>query len=73
MDSGLVDRNQLIRDIAKSMDIDPDEIVKSEEQIALEQQQAIQAQMLQGAGAVGPSPLGDGGMGAGPTPPPMPI
>ena len=41
MDSGLVDRNQLIRDIAKSMDIDPDEIVKSEEQIALEQQQAI--------------------------------
>jgi hypothetical protein len=73
MDSGLVDRNQLIRDIAKSMDIDPDEIVKSEEQIALEQQQAIQAQMLQGAGAVGPSPIGDGGMGAGPTPPPMPI
>jgi hypothetical protein len=73
MDSGLVDRNQLIRDIAKSMDIDPDEIVKSEEQIALEQQQAIQAQMLQGAGAVGPSPIGDGGMGAGPTPPPMPV
>ena len=73
MDSGLVDRNQLIRDIAKSMDIDPDEIVKSEEQIVLEQQQAIQAQMLQGAGSVSPSPIGDGGMGAGPTPPSMPI
>lgn len=73
MDSGSVDRNQLIRDIAKSMDIDPDEIVKSEEQIALEQQQAIQAQMLQGAGAVGPSPLGDAGMGSGSIPNSMPV
>lgn len=72
-DIGLVDRNRLLRDIAQSMDIDPDEIVKSEEQIALEQQQAIQAQMLQGASAVGPSPVGDDRMGAGPTPPPMPI
>lgn len=72
-DIGLVDRTQLIRDIAKSMDIDPDEIVKSEEQIALEQQQAIQAQMLQGASAGSPPPLGGGGMEAGNAPAPMPI
>jgi len=72
-DIGLVDRTQLIRDIAKSMDIDPDEIVKSEEQVALEQQQAIQAQMLQGASASSPPPLGGGGMEAGNAPAPMPI
>ena len=72
-DIGLVDRTQLIRDIAKSMDIDPDEIVKSEEQIALEQQQAIQAQMLEGASAGSPPPLGGGGMEAGNAPAPMPI
>ena len=72
-DIGLVDRTQLIRDIAKSMDIDPDQIVKSEEQIALEQQQAIQAQMLQGASAGSPPPLGGGGMEAGNAPAPMPI
>lgn len=72
-DIGLVDRTQLLRDIAQSMDIDPDEIVKSEEQIALEQQQAIQAQMLQGASAGSPSPFGGGGMEAGNAPAPMPI
>lgn len=72
-DIGLVDRNKLLRDIAQSMDIDPDEIVKSEEQIALEQQQAIQAQMLQGASAGSPSPLGGGGLEAGNAPAPMPI
>jgi len=72
-DIGLVDRNKLLRDIAQSMDIDPDEIVKSEEQIALEQQQAIQAQMLQGAGAIGASPTGGAGLGAGNVPAPMPI
>jgi len=72
-DIGLVDRNKLLRDIAQSMDIDPDEIVKSEEQIALEQQQAIQAQMLQGASAVGASPTGGAGLGAGNVPAPMPI
>jgi hypothetical protein len=61
MDAGLVDRNQLLRDIAQSMDIDPDEIVKSEEQLALEQQQqaALQAQMQQGAIASGNEALNE--------------
>ena len=49
MDAALIDRNQLLRDIAQSMDIDPDEIIKSEERLQLEQQQAIQNQALAGA------------------------
>ena len=64
MDSGLVDRNQLLRDIAQSMDIDPDEIVKSEEQLAFEQQQqlALQAEAQQRAIASGNAPQGESGM-----------
>ena len=64
MDAGLVDRNQLLRDIAQSMDIDPDEIVKSEEQLALEQQQqlALQAEAEQRAIASGNAPQGEVGM-----------
>ena len=64
MDAGLVDRNQLLRDIAQSMDIDPDEIVKSEEQLALEQQQqlALQAEAEQRAIASGNAPQGGVGM-----------
>ena len=64
MDAGLVDRNQLLRDIAQSMDIDPDEIVKSEEQLALEQQQqlALQAEAEQRAIASGNAPQGGIGM-----------
>jgi hypothetical protein len=64
MDAGLVDRNQLLRDIAQSMDIDPDEIVKSEEQLALEQQQqlALQAEAEQRAIASGNAPQGGSGM-----------
>jgi hypothetical protein len=59
-----VDRNQLLRDIAQSMDIDPDEIVKSEEQLALEQQQqlALQAEAEQRAIASGNAPQGGIGM-----------
>lgn len=64
MDAGLVDRNQLLRDIARSMDIDPDQIVKSEEQLALEQQQqlALQAEAEQRAIASGNAPQGGVGM-----------
>ena len=64
MDAGLVDRNQLLRDIAQSMDIDPDQIVKSEEQLALEQQQqlALQAEAEQRAIASGNAPQGGVGM-----------
>jgi hypothetical protein len=52
MDAALVDRNQLLRDIAQSMDIDPDEVSKSEERLAAEQ--AIQNQALAGASPSGP-------------------
>ena len=64
MDAGLVDRNQLLRDIARSMDIDPDQIVKSEEQLALEQQQqlALQAEAEQRAITSGNAPQGGVGM-----------
>lgn len=47
MDAALVDRNQLLRDIAQSLDIDPDEVIKSEERLQAEQ--ALQNQALAGA------------------------
>ena len=69
--SGVIKRTQLLRDIASSMDIEPDDIIKTEEQVALEQQQLQQqqqqlqqAQMQQGAGAGGPPPQGNAGMAA---------
>tara|TARA_A100001037_G_scaffold65360_1_gene57493 strand:+ start:3077 stop:5038 length:1962 start_codon:yes stop_codon:yes gene_type:complete len=52
-DLAVVDRTQLLRDIAQSMEIDPSEIIKSEEVIQAEQA-AIQNQMLAGAGAGNP-------------------
>jgi len=71
LDAPLIDRNHLLREIAQSMDIDPDEIVKSEEQLAREQQQqlAMQAQMQQEA-IGGGSPAGGA---AGMAPPPRGI
>jgi hypothetical protein len=48
------------------MDIDPDEIIKTEEQLALEQQQQqqlLQAQMQQAAIAGDPAAQGNAGMG----------
>ena len=66
-DSALVDRQQLIREIAKSMDIDADQLVKSEEQLRLEQQQQIamqqQAQMQQLASQGNPEAMLPAGMG----------
>lgn len=47
MDAAMIDRNQLLRDIAQSLDIDPDEVIKSEERLQAEQ--ALQAQALAGA------------------------
>ena len=52
MDAALVDRNQLLRDIAQSLDIDPDEVIKSEERLQAEQ--ALQNQALAGAIPGGP-------------------
>ena len=50
-DAALVDRPSLLRDIAQTLDIDPDEIIKSEERLQAEQ--ALQNQMLAGAGTGG--------------------
>jgi len=68
MDAALVDRPQLLRDIAQSMDIDPDEILKSMEQLQAEQQ-ALQAQAFEGASPSGPlagepAPMGPPGLPA---------
>jgi hypothetical protein len=64
MDAQMVDREKLLTDIAKSLDIDPDEVIKSQEELMNEQalQQAIlasqqggQADQVQNAeGVVGP-------------------
>lgn len=64
LDNSMIDRHQLISEIAKSMDIDPDRIVKSEEQLQLEQQQQLQmqAQMQQLAGAGDPQAVAPAGM-----------
>lgn len=70
MDLQVVDRTQLLRDIAHSMDIDPDEIIKSEERIQAEQQ-ALQNQALAAAGAGGPMAQPPGPMAAGQPPIPM--
>lgn len=71
-DAGYIDRTGLLRDIAKSMDIDPEDVIKSEEQLALEQQQIqqqqqqlLQAQAQQGAVSGSPQTQGNAGMGAG--------
>ena len=71
MDMALVDRPQLLRDIAKSMEIDPDEIIKSEEVMRAEQQQALQNQALAAASAGGPMAQPSGPMAAGEPPLPM--
>ena len=70
MDLALVDRPQLLRDIAKSMEIDPDEIIKSEEVIRAEQQ-ALQNQALAQASAGGPMAEASGPMARGEQPIPM--
>ena len=63
MDSQLVDRAKLLRDIAQSMDIDPADVIKSQEQLIAEQQAALQQQQaLVAAGAGGEGAGIDGGM-----------
>ena len=60
MDAALVDRPSLLRDIAQTLDIDPDEIIKSEERLQAEQ--ALQNQMLAGAGTGGDGTSPQSGM-----------
>jgi hypothetical protein len=65
LDSSLIDRHELIKEVAKSMDIDPENIIKSEEQLQLEQQQIAmqQAQMQQQSGGGDPQAQFPAGMG----------
>lgn len=58
MDLAIIDRPQLLRDIAQSMDIDPSEIIKSQERLQAEQ--ALQNQMLAGASQGGVGAEGQG-------------
>ena len=63
MDSQLVDRGKLLRDIAQSMDIDPSDVIKSEEQLIAEQQALLQQQQMLAASGAGGQGVGpDGGM-----------
>ena len=52
MDAQVVNREKLLIDIAKSLDIDPDEVIKSQEELMNEQalQQAILASQQGGEG-----------------------
>ena len=63
MDAQMVDREKLLTDIAKSLDIDPEEVIKSQKEIMDEQalQQAILAS--QQGGQVDQVPNGDGMVG----------
>ena len=63
MDAQMVDREKLLTDIAKSLDIDPEEVIKSQKEIMDEQalQQAIIAS--QQGGQVDQVPNGDGMVG----------
>lgn len=65
-DQMLVNRPQLLKSIAESMDIDPEAFMKSEEEInaEIQQQQAQQQQMLLAASQGNQSPDGNAGMGA---------
>ena len=71
MDAPQVDRNKLLREIATTLDIDPDEVIKSEERLQAEQ--AIQNQMLAGMQQGGAGAIPEPGMGAGPAAPGVPI
>ena len=63
-DAGYVDRLGLLRDIAKSMELNPDDVIKSEERLQAEQQQQqqqqrlLQAEAQQGAIPSGVAPQG---------------
>lgn len=71
MDAPQIDRNKLLREIATTLDIDPDEVIKSEERLQAEQ--AIQNQMLAGMQQGGAGAIPEAGMAAGPAAPGVPI
>lgn len=63
MDAQMIDREKLLTDIAKSLDIDPDEVIKSQKEMMDEQAlQQIIAQSQQG-GEANQVPNGDGMVG----------
>lgn len=61
IDMAIVKRKELLTEIAKSMDINPDEVLKTEKELEIEAQAAQQQMLAQsGAGggmAVGPAPV----------------
>jgi hypothetical protein len=71
LDVQIVDRTRLLRDIAQTLDIDPDEVIKSEERI--QQEIAVQNQALAGAGPGDPSAPQQPGMVPDVGPPGVPI
>jgi len=71
MDAPQIDRNKLLREIATTLDIDPDEVIKSEERLQAEQ--ALQNQMLAGMQQGGAGAIPEAGMAAGPAAPGVPI
>ena len=71
MDAPQIDRNKLLREIATTLDIDPEEVIKSEERLQAEQ--ALQNQMLAGMQQGGAGAIPEAGMAAGPAAPGVPI
>ena len=63
LDEAMINREPLLRDIAKSLDIDPDEVIKTQEELMNEQalQQTIAA--MQQGGQTDQVPNGDGMVG----------
>lgn len=63
LDEAMINREPLLRDIAKSLDIDPDEVIKTQEELMNEQalQQTIAA--MQQGGQADQVPNGDGMVG----------
>lgn len=63
-DQQMVKRDKLLRDVAKSLDIDPDDVLKSQKELMDEQQQLQQAIAgMQQGGQIDQVPNGDGVVG----------
>ena len=63
-DQQMVKRDKLLKDVAKSLDIDPDDVLKSEKELMDEQQQLQQAIAgMQQGGQIDQVPNGDGVVG----------
>jgi hypothetical protein len=63
MDAQMIDREKLLTDIAKSLDIDPDEVIKSQKEIMNEQQLQEAILASQQGGEANQIPNGEGMVG----------